>query len=233
MTRIVLLACAVLLAAAGSPAGEAAAQMRGGPGRTDTRTTERETTRAVVLSAYPLLYTGFGTVYDPGTESRWLFADAALGGGGAVHVEVSNGLLVGIDAAVARTNYERRPRTAQTALDAGTASISSLQAGLRMSGGGLGRMGGMGAMRALMGLGNLGYVSAGAGAIRYGLENVAGTNTDLAFHLGGGLELLDAGGRGGFLEFKQFWAFHEREGVDDSTVRHSRLELGARLALRR
>jgi hypothetical protein len=210
-----------------------AAQVRGGGQRAAEREEVRDGARDVVLSMHPVLYTGFGPFFDPGTQTRWVLADAAVGGGGGLHIEVGSGVLLGVEAAYARTNYERRPRTGQTAVDAGTAAVTTIVAGGRMSGSGLGRLGGLGGMRGLMGLAGLGYVTGGAGAIVYGLENVAGSNTDLAFHLGGGLELLSARGRGGFLELKQIWAFHEREGVDDSTVRHSRLDLGARLTVRR
>jgi hypothetical protein len=232
MKRSSMFVCALLRAAA----LPAEAQVRGGAQRPGQTAEVRDSARHVVLSAYPLMYTGFGTFFDPGTQSRWLLADAALGGGGSVHVEVAGGVLLGVDGTFARTNYERRPRQGQTALDAGRASVTTLAAGGRVSGGGLGRLGGLPGMRGmggLMGLGRLGYLSGGVGAVIYDLENVDGSNADLAFNLGGGLEFLSARGRGGFLELKQIWAFHEREGVDDSTVRHSRLELGARIALRR
>lgn len=197
----------------------------------------RDSTRDIVATVHPLLYTGLGVVNDPGSQSQWIFADAALGGGGAVHIEASDVLWLGLEGAFARTNYERRAQGSRTALAAGRAGVGTVHLNARVSSASLGRIGGlggrgMGGLGALLGLGGLGYISLGTGTITWLLDDLA-ANTDLEFHLGGGLEYSWSSGRTAFLEYRQLWSFHEREGVDESTARHSRLDIGARAPLRR
>jgi hypothetical protein len=194
--------------------------------------------REVTLSAYTLMYTGFGTVWDPPSASRWVFADAALGGGGGVHVALGRDVVVGADAAFSRTRYERRPRTGSTVLASGNATVSTLLAGGRISGGAFGLPGipgvpaprGGGARRG-EGLGT--YLAASIGALGYALEDLDGTTFDLAFAAGGGLEYVWSRGQTAFIEWKRLWVFHEREGVDSGTTNHSRIELGARVPVAR
>lgn len=183
----------------------------------------------MILRGYGLMYTTLGMITDPPTESRWVMADAALGGGGAVHVELASDIYLGAEAAFARTRYERRPGGGgSTVVADGRAGVSTFLLVARLSGDGLGSMG------RLVGvgwIGRVGYLSAGIGAITYDLEDLEDPNTDFLFSAAGGIELATSSGRGVFVEVRQLWTFHEREGVESGTVRHRRVDLGVRLPL--
>jgi hypothetical protein len=198
-----------------------------------------ERSRPVALTLYGLLYTDFGAVTDPGSSSRWHFADAAMGAGAGVHVGLGP-VALGVDASFTRTRYEREPRGSQGSAGAGRATLASLLVGGRLSSAGLpipgipgvpGPVGRRGRGGAPEGIST--YLAAGGGVLSYGLEDLGGVNADLAFAAGGGLEYTWAAGNAAFLEWKRLWSFHEREGVESATSRHSRIELGARIPLRR
>jgi hypothetical protein len=84
-----------------------------------------------------------------------------------------------------------------------------------------------------VGLGGFGtYLTGSVGGVAYWLADVDRSNVDLTFAAGAGLDYAWSSGRAAFVEWKQFWAFHEREGVESGTAEHSRFEIGARLPLR-
>jgi len=188
-----------------------------------------DSSRTVTVSGHGLLYLDVGRFYDPGSESVWAMADAAFGGGASLYTELGEGFWLGAEGTLARTRYER-VAGGSSMIASGTATISTLLLNGRLSGNGLGQIG---RMVGLPFIGNIGYVNGGAGIISYRLEDLRDTNVDLLLSVGGGLEIMFSGGRRGiYVEIKRFWAFHEREGVESGTSRHTRLDLGVRAAFR-
>ena len=190
-------------------------------------------------SAYALMYTGFSAVTDPASQSTWEFADAALGGGGTLSIDLG-AVSLGVDAALTRTRYERRPFAGGAALgSSGNATVGTLLATGRLSSGGLsipgipgipGPRGGRGRAGESRG-GLFTYVALGAGVVSYWLGDVS--NSDLGVAAGGGLEYGWSNGRAAFVEWKRVWGFHEREGIESAMADHTRIEVGARLPIRR
>lgn len=202
------------------------AQVRGGA----MPSQPQDTIRGLALTVHGLMYLRFEPFFDPPTQTRWVMADAAMGGGGALHAALGAGFWLGVEAATARTRYERRPRQGTSPEAQGRATVTTALASARIGGSGLGRLGGLGSLGYL---GRAGYLSVGAGAINYRLEDLEGSTTDLLFSTAGGLEHTWASGRTVYFELRRFWAFHEREGVESATANHSRVDVGARAPLRR
>ena len=191
--------------------------------------------RGVDVSVFGLLYTGFGRVTDGASQSNWLLADAAFGGGLGASLNAWDNFGVGVELSVARTPYERRARAGNAISGAGDATVGTVlftarlsQSGFRIPG--IPGIGGVG-FGSIPGFAT--YLSGGLGAVSYWLEDLDGGNADFAFAVGGGLEYTWSGGTVGFLEVRRLWALHEREGVETSMARHSRIELGLRRPVRR
>jgi len=196
----------------------------------------QEPDRGWDLSLAGIMYTGFGRVSDGGSASTWIFGDASFGGRASLDRRSGGLLNLGVDVAAARTPYERRSSQGNAFSGSGDATVATLFATARISqmGGGIpgipggGRGGVMGLAR---GTGLSTYLRGGIGTIAYRLEDLEGTNADLAFLLGGGAGYRWEGGRELFFEWNQLWGIHERTGVEDTMTRHSRIELGVRYPL--
>jgi hypothetical protein len=169
------------------------------------------------VNAYGTMYTGLSSFYDPGTESDWVFDEPAFGFGLGLQRDFG-GLLMGIDASLARPAYERRPRVG-IGVASGTASVATAMATGRFGYGGATDLGF--------------YLSGGAGTIAYNLEDegAPGWNADFALRAGTGLEYRMSPSRAVYLEWGRIWGYHEREGIGGGAVQHSILQLGMRFGL--
>jgi hypothetical protein len=203
MTRTLLLAAALAGTATAVAAQPSGAQT---PART-------------WVNAYGLMYTGIAGFYNPGTDSDWAFDDNAFGLGLGVQREVSPGLLLGLDASLARPAYERRISGTRTAIPGatGTANIGTAMATGRYAYGGGGDLGF--------------YLSGGLGTIAYHLEDLGEWNSDFALRAGTGLEFRIGTARAIYLEWGRIWGYHEREGVGSGSQQHSVLRLGGRMGI--
>lgn len=189
-----------------------------------------DTINGMLLTGHGLMYLRFDQFFHPPSQSRWVMADAAVGGGAALHMKVGDGVWLGAEATMANTNYERRPRQGGAPLAEGRATISTALLSGRIGGSELGRLGGLGALGYL---GRAGYFNLGIGAINYRLEDLEDSTTDFLISTAGGLEHAWPSGRAIYFEMRRFWVFHEREGVESATANHSRSDLGLRIPLRR
>jgi hypothetical protein len=169
------------------------------------------------VNAYGTMYTNLSSFYDPGTESDWVFDEPAFGFGVGLQRDFG-GLLMGIDASLARPAYERRPR-AGLGVASGTASVATAMATGRFGYGGATDLGF--------------YLSGGIGTIAYNLEDegAVGWNADFALRAGTGLEYRMSPARAVYLEWGRIWGYHEREGIGGGAVQHSILQLGMRFGL--
>lgn len=166
-------------------------------------------------SAYGLMYTGLSGLNDPGSASRWVFDDNAFGFGAAIHRQVGQSLMLGLDGSFARPRYERRDLTTQAEIAAGNASIATAMAS--------GRYGYTGGSD--VGL----YLAGGIGAVAYRLEDLGTWNADFALQAGTGLEYRFSTNKAGALEWGRTWGYHEKEELGGGNQRHSRLSLALRI----
>ena len=170
------------------------------------------------ITGYAQMYTSLAEFEDPGTSSRWEFGDNTFGFGAAAHYDVSPTITLGLDLGYAAPEYERRDTADSAALiGSGDAQVFTLLATGRMVSGGSGDLGF--------------YLTGGAGAIAYRLDEFGDTNTDLALRAGTGLEYRWGATRRIFLEWGRLWTFHEKSGLSGGRVQHSALQLGARFGL--
>lgn len=157
-----------------------------------------------------------GTVHDFDTDTRWEFGTSFMAGVG-VQRSLGHGLVAGLDLGYSPVRHEVRQRSDGAVLDEGRAHIVTTML-----------TGRLGAARAA-GFGT--YLAGGIGAMFYGIPHIDGWDTDLALRAGGGVEYAPSRGLVLFLEWHRWWVFHQTEGVQDNTVNHGSLELGARYRL--
>ncbi|MBR9988819.1 MAG: outer membrane beta-barrel protein [Gemmatimonadetes bacterium] len=160
---------------------------------------------------YGLMYTSVSGMRDPGSQSRWLFDDAAFGGGAFVQRQVGQSLRLGVDGSVARPKFERRNLTTDLIEASGTASIATAMA--------TGRYGYSGGS-------DIGfYLAGGIGAVAYQLGELD-WNADFALQAGTGLEYRFGGNKALALEWGRTWGYHEKEDLGGGNQTHSALRLG-------
>lgn len=158
-------------------------------------------------------YLGTGGVDDGASNSFWEFGNGFAGGLG-VHRQLGSSLVVGIDASIAPLSYERRADGNDgELLDEGSAKLASALATARLKYGG--------------GAGFSMYLTGGAGTLAYSMPGL-GWDPDLALMTGAGLEYMTSPRQALFLEWDRYWTFHSSGGVDENTVKHSKLRIGAR-----
>jgi opacity protein-like surface antigen len=167
------------------------------------------------VSAYGQMYTNISSVVDPGSSSRWVFDDNALGFGARLHREVGSSLLLGVDASFARPAYERRDLDLGLVVAEGTATIMTAMANGRFAYGGASEVGL--------------YLTGGIGTVAYNLEDLSGWNADLALNAGTGLEWRFQRDKALALEWGRIWAYHEKEDLGGGSQQHSMLRLALRL----
>jgi hypothetical protein len=169
------------------------------------------------VAASAVMYTTIAPLLDPGTSSRWQFDDTAFGAGLGAQYEISQGLLLGAEGTWATTSYERRALESQAVLAEGSATIATAMATGRFAYGGGGAVGI--------------YLTGGAGAIAYNLEDVGEWNSDFALRAGTGIEFLLRRNVGAALEWNRLWAYHEKEELGGGRQNHSMLRLSLRYGL--
>jgi hypothetical protein len=165
---------------------------------------------------YGQMYTGISGFEDPNTESRWNFSDNTFGAGAALLRQFGQSLLLGVDASLAKPEYETEPIDDPTIPEeSGNATIATVLLTGRIAYGGAAELGF--------------YLTGGIGTIAYKLEHLDGWNSDFALRAGTGLEYRFRPNGAVFLEWGRIWGYHEKEGVSGGRVSHSNLKLGGRL----
>ena len=156
-----------------------------------------------------------GTVRDTETGTEWDFGTSAIFGVTAQRV-FGNTLIAGLEVGYSPIRHEVSDLTTGLLREdgEGRAHLLTTMAVGRLGGGGGG--------------GFFTYLTGGVGAITYGIPSLDVWDTDLALRGGGGLEYRQSQNLALFVEWNRWWAFHQSEGVDDNTVRHSHLEIGVR-----
>lgn len=165
---------------------------------------------------YGLMYTNISGMEDPGSQSEWVFDDAALGVGVTLQRQVGQSLMLGVDGSWARPKYERHALGSDVVIPgaSGTASIATAFAN--------GRYG-------YSGGGDIGfYLTGGVGTVAYQLEDLEGWNADFALQAGTGLEYRFGGNKAVALEWGRVWGYHEKEGLGGGNQTHSALKLALR-----
>lgn len=157
-----------------------------------------------------------GTVQDGESGTRWEFGTSVMGGAG-VQRSIGQGLVAGIDVGYAPIRHEVRDIDSRELEDEGRAHIITAMLSGRL---GAGRVAGFGT-----------YLAGALGTMVYGIPSLDRWDPDFALRGGGGVEYAPSRGVGLFLEWNRWWVFHQSEGVQDNTVQHGTLELGARFRL--
>lgn len=166
-------------------------------------------------SFYGLMYTSISGMQDPGTESEWVFDDAAFGLGVTLQRQVGQSLMLGFDGSWARPKYERHLLDSDVVIASGNASIATAFAN--------GRYG-------YSGGGDIGfYLTGGIGTVAYQLEDLDGWNADFALQAGTGLEYRFDSNKAVALEWGRVWGYHEKEGLGGGNQAHSALKLALRV----
>jgi hypothetical protein len=159
------------------------------------------------------MFTNVDAIADPETGSTWAFDDNVIAFGAGYEREVSQGLLLGAEAAYASADFERR--IDDTVESPGNARLLSLFATGRL------RYGGPNAIGF--------YLKGAAGSFGYRVPDGDGFNFDLGLSTGGGLEYRFRATSAAYIEWNRIWAYHEKEGIDGgNTGRHTLLRLGYR-----
>ena len=74
------------------------------------------------------------------------------------------------------------------------------------------------------------YLAGGAGVFIWGMPTPASvTDADLGFRTAAGLEYQTSARRGLFLEWGQFWAFHQHSGVKSNTAKFGQIRGGLKI----
>jgi hypothetical protein len=157
-----------------------------------------------------------GTVLDHESGTRWDFGTSFMGSLG-IQRAVGHGLVAGVDLGYSPVRHEVRPIGGGAVQAEGRAHILTAMLSGRL---GAGRVAGFGT-----------YLSGGAGTMVYGIPSLDRWDADLALRGGGGVEYAPSRDLSLFLEWSRWWVFHQSEGVQDNTVHHGTLELGARFRL--
>jgi opacity protein-like surface antigen len=168
------------------------------------------------VSVYGLMYTSVSGMADPGSQSLWVFDDAAFGFGAALQRQVGQSLRLGIEGSLARPKFETQDLETEAVIDEGTASIATAMA--------TGRYGYSGGS-------DIGfYLTGGIGALAYKLGDL-GWNSDFALQAGTGLEYQFSSNRAAALEWGRTWGYHEKEGLGGGNQTHGALKLAFRIGL--
>jgi hypothetical protein len=157
-------------------------------------------------------YMSMGRVADPASNSVWAFAESWLVGAG-YHRSLGPGLHAGIDVSYAAPRYERRVGN-QVVAD-GRATILTPVASGRLNYGGAGP-------------GIAFYLTGAIGAVVYRMPDLDRTDTDFALYAGTGIEYQFDPRRSAYLEWGQYWAYHEGDGLESNRANHSLIRLGLR-----
>ena len=165
------------------------------------------------ISGWGGIFMDPGTVRDGDTGTRWDFGTSAVFGVTAQRL-FGSALIAGVEVGYSPIRHEVRDLTTNLLEADGRAHLLTTMAVGRLGGGGGG--------------GFFTYLTGGAGAMTYGIPSLDVWDPDLALRAGGGLEYRHSRALALFLEWNRWWVFHQSEGVDDNTVRHSHLELGVR-----
>jgi opacity protein-like surface antigen len=160
-----------------------------------------------------------GTVQDDESGTEWDFGTSTVFGATAQRL-FGNTLIAGLEVGYSPIRHEVRAIDAPegSAPDAeGRAHLLTTMAVGRLGGGGGG--------------GFFTYLTGGIGAMTYGIPSLDRWDSDLALRAGGGLEYRHSRAVALFVEWNRWWAFHQSQGVDDNTIRHNHLEIGARYGM--
>lgn len=192
-------ALAVLLLAAGAPLA----------------LPDRASAQDTWISGWGGVYMDPGSVRDGESGTVWDFGTSAVFGAGVQRL-FGGTLMAGLDVGYSPIKHEVRDLATDVLVPGGDGRAHLLTT---MAVGRLGRGGGAGFFT---------YLTGGVGAMTYGIPVLDRWDSDLALRAGGGLEYGGAGIVSLFVEWNRWWTFHQAEGVDDNTVRHAHLQIGAR-----
>ncbi|HSH46347.1 MAG TPA: outer membrane beta-barrel protein [Longimicrobiales bacterium] len=156
-----------------------------------------------------------GTVRDGESGTEWDFGTSFIGGASVQHL-FGNTLVAGLELGYSPVRHEVRDADTDELLADGRADLVTAMAVGRLGGGGRGFFT---------------YATAGAGTMIYGIPSLDRWDPDLALRAGGGVQYGATRRVALFVEWNRWWVFHQSEGVEDNTVRHSHLEIGARYGL--
>jgi len=169
------------------------------------------------ISASGAMYTSTSPVIDPTSNSRWIFDDNGFGVGAALQREFGQGLIIGVEGTWAKTKYQRTDLETQQTTPQGDAAIATAMVSGRFAYGGGGPVGI--------------YLTGGAGAISYNLDDLDGWNSDFALRAGTGIEYMMRRNLGLALEWNRIWGYHEKEDLQAGRQNHNLLRLTARYGL--
>jgi opacity protein-like surface antigen len=193
------------------------------PGHAQDRPSGRQAGAAmqprVYFSAWAGHYTSIGGFVEPEPNDFFTF-DRPFVYGGGLHVRVNQGIVVGVDGAIADVDYERRERGQIDVLSSGSGRVATALLSARLNTG--------------TGPGFNLYLTGGAGVQAYELPEPEfdGWDRDLALMLGLGLDYRLHPRFGFFVEYGQFWAYHQKgDDLSRNTANHDVLRLGARFGL--
>lgn len=167
------------------------------------------------VSGWGGVYMDPGTVRDGDSGTTWDFGTSFVAGAG-VHRLFGNTLVAGLEVSYSPIRHEVRDETNAVLAD-GRAHLLTTMA--------VGRLGAGGGARFST------YITGGIGAITYGIPELDRWDPDVALRAGGGVEYGVSRPLALFVEWNRWWVFHQSEGVDDNTVRHSHLGIGVRYGL--
>ncbi len=171
------------------------------------------------ISAWSGIFMDPGTVRDSDSGTEWDFGTSVVFGATAQRL-FGNSLVAGVEIGYSPIRHEVRPLDAPGGIlpDAeGRAHLLTTMVAGRLGGGG--------------GAGFGTYLSGGVGAATYGIPSLERWDSDVALRGGGGVEYRHSQRVALFVEWNRWWTFHQSAGVDDNTVRHSHLEIGARYGM--
>ncbi|HUE76436.1 MAG TPA: outer membrane beta-barrel protein [Longimicrobiales bacterium] len=171
------------------------------------------------ISGWGGIFMDPGTVRDADSGTQWDFGTSMVFGATAQRL-FGNSLIAGVEVGYSPIRHEVRPLDSP----AGTPPTAEGRAHL-LSTMAVGRLGGGG------GAGFGTYLTGGIGAITYGIPSLDRWDPDLALRGGGGLEYRHSQRVALFVEWNRWWTFHQAAGVNDNTVQHSHLEVGARYGM--
>lgn len=139
-------------------------------------------------------------------DSSGLFDDFAFGG--SVRYGFAGGMSAGVEALFSKPSYIRYDRTAGTELGRGTASVYGLLASASLTGT----------------PGNVSFIlSGGAGFFSWDVDELDGTNRDIALDFGIGVDYRLSSRLILFGDYTWWWVYHEKD--DDVVTNTARLNL--------
>lgn len=167
------------------------------------------------FSAWTGLYMDPATVSDDESGTVWDLGTSMAAGVG--YQRELGALIAGLDFGYSPIKHEVRQASTQAVLDQGRAHLLTAMITGRLGGGGGG--------------GFQTYLTGGIGTMVYGIPHLERWDPDLAFRAGGGLDYRHSARLAFFVQWNRWWAFHQTQGVDDNTLRHSNLQVGARYGM--